>query len=203
MGQIKLDNETKFSFLYNDCGIMLPVVEKFIFENMWDDSLTFLDNADNCREMESKMIDLNCFKVTIDFGQESKKKPIIKEYNSLEEAFLYMKHDIEKRFGDVPIIIYHYERHFNGLLLFSEITYSERDKIYTIRNFSGKDNVISPEYKREKLSDAFYLSQSFVHKWFDYFKNSYITNITYGQYWHDMFNHEKDYQIKIEYTSKN
>lgn len=55
MGQIFLDKETIFSFLYDDCKISKEAVEKFVSDNLWDNSLTFKQNADNCRELEREM----------------------------------------------------------------------------------------------------------------------------------------------------
>lgn len=202
MGQIALDDEMKFSFLFNDCGIHLPIVEKYIFENMWDDNLSFHENAFKCQEIEIEMMKLYNFKVTINFGLKSKQPNIISVFSSLEEATLFMKKDILKKYNDKPTCLYHYEKHSNGLLLFSEITFSEKNQTYTIRNYSGKDNVILPEHKTTDITEAYYTAMKFIHSKEKDFEKSYFTDINYGYYWHDIYNHEQDYQIKIEYSNK-
>ena len=55
MGQIFLDKETIFSFLYDDCKISKEAVDKFVSDDLWDNALTFKQNADNCRELEKEM----------------------------------------------------------------------------------------------------------------------------------------------------
>ncbi len=48
--RLTLDNDWKADFLINDCGIDENVVISFLENKLWSDSLTFMQNANRCRE---------------------------------------------------------------------------------------------------------------------------------------------------------
>lgn len=189
MGKIELGKDFMFSFLYNDCGISLPVVEKFVFEDMWDNKRTFFDNSENCRELELKMLQLYKYKVIVKDGD---KKPYFKLYNSLEEANLYLIKYVTKKFDIQPYNAYDVCLKFDdNTIIKSKVIYNPKEHTCLIKN---QNNEIITQYMTDDITEAFYISMKFIR---ELSKNQNIiqSNIYYGYY------SNTDYEIKIEYTN--
>lgn len=189
MGKIELGKDFMFSFLYNDCGVSLPVVEKFVFEDMWDNKRTFFDNSENCRELELKMLQLYKYKVIVKDGN---KKPYFKLYNSLEEANLYLIKYVTKKFDIQPYNTYDVCLKFDdNTIIKSKVIYNPKEHTCLIKN---QNNDIISQYMTDDITEAFYISMKFIR---ESSKNQNIiqSNIYYGYY------SNNDYEIKIEYTN--
>lgn len=189
MGKIELGKDFMFSFLYNDCGVSLPVVEKFVFEDMWDNKRTFFDNSENCRELELKMLQLYKYKVIVKDGD---KKPYFKLYNSLEEANLYLIKYVTKKFDIQPYNAYDAcLKCDDNTIIKSKVIYNPKEHTCLIKK---QNNDIISQYMTDDITEAFYISMKFIR---ESSKNQNIiqSNIYYGYY------SNNDYEIKIKYTN--
>ena len=176
MGKIELGKDFMFSFLYNDCGISLPVVEKFVFEDMWDNKRTFFDNSENCRELELKMLQLYKYKVIVKDGD---KKPYFKLYNSLEEANLYLIKYVTKKFDIQPYNAYDACLKFDdNTIIKSKVIYNPKEHTCLIKN---QNNDIISQYMTDDITEAFYISMKFIRELSEN-KNIIQNNIYYGYY---------------------